>query len=97
MNPSNKITIAELQYENRICPMVLVGRTTDDFKIYIRYRWGRLSIRIDSRADSPSDGVDGVRIFDAQIGDNPHAAWIEYDELRAVTADLIVWPDTEPD
>lgn len=49
------------------CPAQWEGHTENNEPIYIRYRWGYLSIRKGNVGDE--DGVAGEEIFGKQIGD----------------------------
>jgi hypothetical protein len=63
------------------CPYQLEGFTEDDQEIYVRYRWGTLTIY-----------VGGEAIFEWK-SDNPWGGEMTYDELKALTRDRIIWPE----
>ena len=80
------------------CPTTYIGKTDDECTIYARYRWGRLSVRIDPREDPPNGGAEGTWIYDEQLGGEYHGC-LEYSDLRHHTAGVVEWPNepTEPD
>jgi hypothetical protein len=80
------------------CPTTYIGQTDDGCTIYARYRWGRLSVRIDPRDDPPHGGAEGTWIYDEQLGGEYHGC-LDYADLRQHTAGLVEWPDqlTTPD
>lgn len=90
------IKVVEAHYEGLMCPMVIVGKTSDGSTVYARYRWGHLSVRIDPREDPPLGGAEGTWIFSGQIGDD-YDGWITYEELIAVTKGMIEWPEDTSD
>ena len=52
------------------CPSQWEAKTINDIPIYIRYRWGYLSIRkAEGKSDNILDAVDGDEIYGKQIGD----------------------------
>lgn len=80
------------------CPTTYIGTTADGETIYARYRWGRLSVRIDISPDPEFGGAAGCEILAKTIGGEFHG-WLSYSELRQHTSSLVDWPDelTEPD
>ena len=77
--------------------MVLVGKTDTGSTIYVRVRFGHLSMRIDPREDPPFGGAAGKWVFEAEVGDGAYTAWIDYDELRDLTSEHIEWPEKGPE
>jgi len=65
------------------CPSQWKGITNDNQDIYIRYRWGHLSICF-----MPS----GKQIFDLDYGDDLDG-FIEYATLKKLTANVIEFPE----
>lgn len=55
--------------------------------VYIRYRWGHLSIRLGLIGGSITDAVAGKEIFGAQLADDLHGV-IEWDEVGPIVAAL---------
>lgn len=87
------IKVISAYYELHLCPMVIVGKTADGSTVYARVRWGHLSVRIDPRDPAPHGGAGGQWIVDKLVDDDQLAGWIEYDELKKVTEELVEWPD----
>lgn len=90
------IKVTAAHYECVMCPMTIVGKTAGGETIYARYRWGHLSVRIDSRDPPPNGGAEGTWIFSEQIGDE-YAGWISYEDLKTHTQHIVEWPVQEPD
>lgn len=93
MNPPGKIIVTTAHLEFPLCPAVYVGRTNDGATVYARYRWGRLSVRLDHRDPPILGGAAGRWIIDEQLDPNGLDGSLEYDTLREITADIITWPD----
>jgi hypothetical protein len=67
------------------CPSQWEGTTTDNQNIYIRYRWGHLSICL-----RPS----GEEIFDLDYGSNWDGV-MDYSTLKKLTSGIIELPEHE--
>ena len=93
MNPPEKIIVTIAHYECCMCPTIITGTTDDGTTVYVRYRWGRLSVRVDTRDPVPQGGAAGVWIIENQLVPEGLDGCLSYDELRELTADLIEWPD----
>jgi len=52
------------------CPAQWEGRTDGDRPVYIRYRWGYLSVRVGSPGGDLSSAVTGVEVYGEQLGDD---------------------------
>jgi hypothetical protein len=76
------------------CPNIYCGKTADRVTVFARYRWGRLSVRVQpAGVDDGLDGATGQSILEIDHG-GKFDGFLEYDELRKLTRDLIQWPDT---
>jgi hypothetical protein len=49
------IKIVKIRQTCVICPTQYEGKTDDDRPVYIRYRWGYLSVRVGDKGTSLSD------------------------------------------
>jgi len=74
------ITVKSIVETCSACPYQLEGFTEDDQEVYVRYRWGTLTIY-----------VDGEVVFEWK-SDNPWAGEMTLEELKALTRDRIIWP-----
>lgn len=92
MTQPGKITVVCATLEFPLCPTVFSGRTADGSTVYCRYRWGRLSVRLDHRKPAPCDGAEGRRIYERKIDPNGLDGQLSYDDLRQHTAELLDWP-----
>ena len=77
------LKIVEIQQTCSACPSQWSGYLDNGFEVYVRYRWGGLSIRV--------PGVSGSEIFYKELGD-PLDGCLSYKELKKVTKDIIEWP-----
>jgi hypothetical protein len=93
MTMPGKIIVVSAHMEFPLCPTVYVGTTDDGATVYVRYRFGLLSVRMDSRNPAPNGGAGGRRIFEEKLDPKELDGWLEYDDLRKITADWIEWPD----
>ncbi len=91
MNQNEKIVITIAHYECCMCPTTIVGKTANGWTIYCRYRWGHLSVRLDTRDPAPHGGAAGESIVEKQLDSEGLDGCLNYDELRAITADIITW------
>lgn len=86
------IVVKEIEQTCFACPSQWEGFTDDDQCIYIRFRWGSLSVRIGSQGDkSEFAGVHGKEILRKQLGDS-YLGFLEYEELVKATSELIQLP-----
>ncbi len=92
MNPLKKIIVTICHYGCCMCPTIILGKTTDGWTVYARYRWGHLSVRVDPRDPTPHGGADGAWIMEKQLDPEGLDGCLDYDELREITADIIEWP-----
>jgi hypothetical protein len=92
MSHPAKIIVTTAHQECCMCPTVIVGRTLDSATVYVRYRWGRLTVRLDLRDPAPHGGAAGVWIMFKQLDPEGLAGCLDYDEIRELTADIIDWP-----
>lgn len=51
------------------CPAQWQGQTEDDRPVYVRYRWGYLSVKVGPPGGDSWSAVGGVRVYGEQIGD----------------------------
>ena len=76
-----------------MCPTILIGTTDDALTVYVRYRWGMLSIRLDPRSPSPHGGAAGVWIKFKQLDPEGLAGFLSYEEIKDLTDEMIEWPE----
>lgn len=73
------------------CPAQWEGWTSDDRPIYVRYRFGRLSIRLGPEGGDMDSAVTGEEIFSLDHGEDLDG-WMDYDELCRLTAGRVRFP-----
>ena len=76
-----------------MCPTIFTGFTVDGMTICVRYRWGKLCIRMDSRDPAPNGGGSGKSIYEKQLDPAGLDGAMYYDQLKDLTSDIIDWPD----
>jgi hypothetical protein len=64
---------------------------TESGCVYIRFRWGTLSVRTGPTID---DAIAAPTIFEWHDADD-YGGFMEYDELRKITAEVLDLPDEE--
>lgn len=92
MTKIKKITVISAQMDCLMCPTIFIGKTTEAWTVYARYRWGQLSVRLDPRDPAPNDGAAGRWILEIQLDPNGLDGCISYDTLREITSELVEWP-----
>lgn len=92
MSDNRKVIVIIAQIECRMCPTIIIGRDENGSTIYARYRWGHLSVRLDTREPSPNGGAEGKWIYEQQLDPDGLEGFLTYDELREITAEFIEWP-----
>jgi hypothetical protein len=93
MTPPGKITVATAHQECCMCPTIITGTTTEGATIYVRYRWGRLVIRLDHQNPPILGGAAGTWILDKQLDPEGIDGCLTYEALREHTAEIIDWPE----
>jgi hypothetical protein len=74
------------------CPSQWEGTLSDGRMIYVRYRWGFLSVRVsDQPTQHVSDAVGGNVIFEEPYGDDLSGV-MSFTELVQLTDHIIEWP-----
>jgi len=86
------IGVKEIKQTCEACPSQWEGYTDDDRSIFVRYRWGFLSVRIGSPGDkSEFAGVRGKEILNEQLGDS-YDGFLSYEDLAKTTSQIIQFP-----
>lgn len=86
------VKVAEIVKTCEACPAQWEGLTNDNCQIYVRYRWGCLSIRIGKTGDmSEFGGVRGDEILYINLED-PYDGVMEFDELKTLSAGIVEFP-----
>jgi hypothetical protein len=95
------ITVTSLIQTCESCPSQWEGRTNDGRYVYVRYRWGYLSIGIgqtfrEAVSRRTADGQNiGPREFGKSIGDS-YDGEMTLEQLKSHTAGEFIWPDKAP-
>ena len=75
------IELTEITQTGHFCPSQWEGKTTDGLDVYIRYRWGHLSVQIGLLpGDDPLDR--GKTIFSQDLGDGFDGTMTTTDMLK---------------
>ena len=76
------------------CPSQWEGNLDDGRMIYIRYRWGYLSIRVSNNpSNDVYDAVDGEEVFGKQVDEGGWAGVISYEAVKQLTKGIIEFPN----
>lgn len=95
MNSRKPIVVTKISCTCFACPSQWEGRTSDSRAIYVRYRWGHLSVRVSRPKDrGPRAGVMGESIVELDHGGR-YDGTLDYEELIKFTEGVIVWPERE--
>lgn len=86
------VKITEIRRTCFACPAQWEGKTDSGY-VYIRFRWGTLAVRSGSTI---KDAIAGPTIFEWQDTDG-YGGFMEYDELKKITAGVLDLPDAESD
>jgi hypothetical protein len=84
------IRVSRIRKTCNACPSQWEGVTPDGAKVYVRYRWGGLSVGVGAEPL----GKDYGNVLSEQIGDSLDGV-LSFDDLKAATAGWIEWPETE--
>jgi len=92
-----KLRILRLTNTCNACPAQWEGWLNDGRAIYIRYRWGYLSVRVSEEATKDiADAVSGNEIYGRRIGHGLDG-FMDYDILKEKTGDVLIFPDIRSD
>jgi len=91
--------VKELKQTCSACPSQWEFRTFENRPVYVRYRWGYLSIRIGSPDSDILDAVGGKEIFEDQLGEDLDGSigWNKVGEIVESLPNSIDGYDTEED
>jgi hypothetical protein len=87
---SYMLKITEIRRTCFACPAQWEGKGESGY-VYIRFRWGTLSVRAGSTI---KDAIAGPTIFEWH-DDDEYGGFMEYDRLRKITAGVLDLPDAE--
>lgn len=77
------------------CPSQWEGLTDDERVIYVRYRWGHLSVRVSEPNDRRATaGTSGQTIISLEYG-GQYSGDLDYAQLKLLTSGIVVWPEKE--
>lgn len=86
------IEVKNLEHTCEACPSQWEFRTFQDRPVYVRYRWGYLSICVGPPGGDVYDAVGGFEVFGEQLGDSMDGVigWSEvYDRLYEIDQGLL--------
>ena len=79
------IRVISLTVEIAACPLEISGKTENGQEVFVRYRWGHLTIHI-------ADGTEDGWTLAQQVG-GENDGWISLDEIREITAGVVDWSE----
>jgi len=89
------IKVKEIIQTCPACPSQWEGVTDDGRPIYIRYRWGSLSVSIGEKGGDVTSAVRGEVILGKELGEGLDGS-LEYSKLREVVKNVIELPTDSP-
>ena len=92
--PEPKYVVKAVVLTCSACPSQWDGVLDDGRSIYVRYRWGGLSIRVASEVGPEGDAVGGKEIFSGNFGDGLDGV-MSYEELKTHTLGVFSWPEAQ--
>ena len=91
MDIKSEMKIKTLKCTSHCCPSQWEGATDKGEMIYIRYRWGRLTIQLSEPGGTVRDAVNAKFLYQKQIGDE-YAGVLSIDEIKSlIEKDGIKW------
>lgn len=85
------LVVTSLEQTCFACPSQWEGATEDNRQIYVRYRWGHLSVSVsEPYDDSQYAAVQGARVYDGNLGDGFDGC-IDLEEVVAATKGVVDW------
>jgi hypothetical protein len=84
------VKITEIRRTCFACPSQWEGKAESGY-VYIKFRWGSLTVRSGSTVEDP---IAGPSIFEWHDADG-FGGFMEYDELREITSGVLDLPDAE--
>jgi len=81
--------VIEIRQTCGACPSQWEGKLSDGRYVYVRYRYGYLSISVGG--PTVADAVRGEEVFGQDIGDGLDG-FMSYEELKQHTQGKIEWP-----
>ena len=89
------LKVTEIIQTCSACPTQFEGRTSDNRRVYVRYRWGYLSVRIGEIGGDIYTAVNGTEVFGKVIDPEGWDGTMFFDELKEITKGFVQWPDYE--
>lgn len=84
------VKVTEIRRTCFACPAQWEGKTESGY-VYVRFRWGTLSVGL---GPTIKDALAAAAIFEWH-DDDEYGGFMEYDELRKITAGVLDLPDVE--
>lgn len=84
------LKVIELKQTCNACPSQWDGKTDDGRILYVRYRWGYLSVCLGQDTGDEYDGVRGEEIYGESVGDALDGVMEERD-MKFHTSYVLDW------
>lgn len=85
------IKITTIKNTCNACPSQWEAIDAESRPVYIRYRWGCLSIRVGEQGQDISDAIRSKPIFEEQLEDNLGGV-LSYEDLKIATVGVMELP-----
>lgn len=92
-----KLQITKLRKTCEACPAQWEGEDSKGNPIYIRFRWGYLSIRQEEKGEDIMSAIDGKEIFGEKLSDGLDGS-LSFEELKNAAKSRLIeieWPEKE--
>lgn len=95
------LRVVRLTKTAEACPSAWEGRTDTGEWVYVRYRWGSLTVGAGATRDEAVargiwEGQGGRTVFAGELGDRLDS-WLSFEELVRATAGTIAWDCERPE
>jgi len=89
------VKLVKLKKTCSACPAQWEGKLEDGRMVYVRYRWGYLSVRVsENKTEDITDAVRGKEIFGVGVGDSMSGT-LEFVELVGVTGHILDYSNVQ--
>jgi hypothetical protein len=78
-----------------VCPTQWIGATEDNRAVYIRYRWGRLTVHYGEREKLSEVAAVCGKLFYEKDLNRPAEGYLRYSELKSIVLPSISLPKKE--
>ncbi len=89
------ITIKTIKKTCTACPAQWEGTTDDGREVYVRYRFGHLSVALSDEKNTAIENSRKANWYFRWDSDGMWSGGMDYDFLKKLSDDKFVWPETD--